>query len=157
MILTLTGHKNSGKEMIADNFTKNSNVAYITPYTDKPLDDGEIPEAHGDFHYVSKEKLDKIIEHQKVICCTRINGYRYVFFEKQLTAPYNVMILDDYALVDVKSRWKGRIYSVKVRSENEIQSDRVGEYYFDHEFDEVFNYGVDDFDELEARVSYGFR
>ncbi len=157
MILTLTGHKHSGKELIAENFAKNSDVAFLKPYTDRPLEKGEYPEEHGGFHYVSKERLDKIMDHQKVLCCTRINGYRYVYLERQLTASYNVMILDDYALVDVKDRWKGRIYSVKVRSDDEVQSDRVGEYYYDHEFDEVFHYGKDDFDELEARISYGFR
>lgn len=158
MIITLTGHKNSGKDIIAQKFDKNSGAEWIHPYTDAPEPSTEAySKAYSTCHHTSRERLDKMIEFQTVLCCTNINGYRYVFFESQLKQPYSVMVIDDYALVDVRSRWKGKIYSIRVNSKNQTQSDRIGEYYYEHEFDEVFNYDSDDFDELEARISYVYR
>ena len=102
-----------------------------------------------------------MIQTEKVISITTIEHkgelHRYVFFESQLTAPYNVLIVDDYALVDFRSNWKGKLFTIRVKSKNQIESDRVGEYFYEHEFDEVFNYGIDDFDELEAKISDIFR
>ena len=159
MIITLTGHKNCGSDKIAERFAENSEAQWIQPYTDAPVPSIEpISQKHGDwYHYVSKERLDKMIEKQEVLCCTRIKGHRYVFFKAQLTAKYNVMIVDDYALIDVQDHYKGKIYTIKVKSNNQIESDRIGEYYYDHEFDEVFHYDYDSYDELEARISYGYR
>ena len=155
MIITLTGHKNCGKDNIAYKLSKNSGVSYIHPYTDRPVPEYmEAEELDADYNFVSSEKLDKMMDHLDVVSVTLINGHRYVFFERQLTAPYNVMIVDDYALADIKDQWSGRLYSVRVKSKNEVESNRIGEYFYEHEFDEVFNYDSDDVDELEARISY---
>ena len=150
-VITLTGHKNCGKYNVAMDLAENSDVAFIKPYTDReiPLDD--IPEEYGDFHYVSKDTLDLMIEDDEVLSSTMIDGNRYVFFKFQLTAQYNVLIADDYGVVDIKSNW-GDVYSVKVYSDKQIDSDRVGVYLYDHEFDEIFHYGLDDVDELEWRI-----
>lgn len=147
-IISLTGHKNCGKVRLAYDLAKNSAVEYITPFTDKPV---PLEDIDDDLHYVSKDTLDLMIESEEVLSETMIDGYRYVFFKSQLTSAYNVLILDDYALADVKTKWKN-LYSIKVYGENQIDSDRVGVYLYDHEFDEIFHYGVDDIYELEGRI-----
>ena len=144
-IVTITGHRNSGKVNLASKLSENSEVYFIKPYTDSDI-------VTGDFNYVSKSKLDQMIKDEELLSCTRINEHRYCFFKSQLQNGYNIMIVDDYALVDVRSRWNGSIYSIKVWNENQDDSDRVGVYLYDHEFDEVFKYGLDDVDELEWRI-----
>ena len=150
-IVTLTGYKNCGKYNLAMDLANNSDVAFIKPYTDREIPLDEIPEEYGEFHYVSKDTLDIMMEDDEVISSTTINGNRYVFFKFQLTAPYNVLIADDYAVVDIRSNWKNT-YSIKVYGDNQKDSDRVGVYLYDHEFDEIFHYGSDDVDSLEWRI-----
>ena len=150
-IVTLTGYKNCGKYNLAMDLANNSDVAFIKPYTDREILLDEIPEEYGEFHYVSKDTLDIMMEDDEVISSTTINGNRYVFFKFQLTAPYNVLIADDYAVVDIRSNWKNT-YSIKVYGDNQKDSDRVGVYLYDHEFDEIFHYGSDDVDSLEWRI-----
>ena len=153
-IITLTGHKHCGKYLVACKLADNSDVAFIKPYTDKETSpsDGE----DFDFHYVSKDTLDDLIERETVLSSTTINGNRYVFFECQLEKPYNVLIADDYAVVDIQDKFKQNVYSIKVWNEMQVESERVGKYLYNHEFDEVFHYGVDDIDELIWRIEYDF-
>lgn len=148
-IVTITGHKNSGKVNVASKLCENSEVYFIKPYTDSEI-------VTGDFHFVSKNELDQKIKDDELLSCTTINGHRYCFFKSQLQVGFNVMIVDDYALVDVQNRWGGEIYSIKVWNDNQEDSDRVGVYLYNHEFDEVFHYGVDDIEDLEWRIGYDF-
>ena len=150
-VITITGYRNCGKYNLAMDLAKNSDIEFIKPYTDREIPLDELPEKFGDFHYVSKDTLDMMMEDDEVLSSTIIDGNRYVFFKFQLTAPYNVLIADDYAVVDIKSKWKNT-YSIKVYSKNQIDSDRVGVYLYDHEFDEIFHYGSDDVDSLEWRI-----
>ena len=152
-IITLTGHKNCGKLEIAMDLAKNSDVHYIKPYSDRKYPIGEIPERYGDFHVVSSDKLDKMIESDELLCMSVINDNRYCFFKSQLQEGYNVLIVDDYALADMRGKYDD-IYSVKVKSKNQKDSSRVGVYLYDHEFNEVFNYDTDDVSELEWRIGY---
>lgn len=150
-IITLTGHKNCGKELLARRLAYNSDIQYVRPYTDKKVTIRADEYDLGDLNYVSKKKLDEMIEEEEVLSITNINGTRYVFFKSQMTEAYNVLIADDYAVVDIKDKWKN-IYTVKVWNESQIDSDRVGEYLYDHEFDEVFYYDEDDVSMLEVRI-----
>ena len=150
-VITLTGYKNCGKYNLAMDLAKNSDIEFIKPYTDREIPLDELPEKFGDFHYVSKDTLDMMIEDDEVLSSTLINGDRYVFFKFQLVAPYNVLIADDYAVVDIRSNWSNT-YSIKVYGKNQRDSDRVGVYLYDHEFDEIFHYGSDDYDALEWRI-----
>ena len=150
-VITLTGYKNCGKYNLAMDLANNSDVAFIKPYTDREIPLDSIPEEFGDYHYVSKDTLDMMMEDDEVLSSTIIDGNRYVFFKFQLTASYNVLIADDYAVVDIRSNWKNT-YSIKVYGKNQRDSDRVGVYLYDHEFDEIFHYGSDDYDELEWRI-----
>ena len=63
-----------------------------------------------------------------------------------------MVIVDDYGVVDIRDKWKGKLYTIRLVSDNEERSDRVGEYLYKHEFDLVFDVDHDDFNELEARI-----
>ncbi len=155
-IITLTGHKYSGKYKLANELANNSDVVFITPYTDKQIPIGEIAEMYGEYHYVPKEYLDHLIEEENLLSMTIINGTRYCFFECQLQNGFNILIVDDYGVVDIQNNWNGELYSVKVWSDKEEESERVGKFLYNHDFDEIFHYGVDDVSELEWRLSYDF-
>lgn len=149
-IVTLTGHKHSGKSIIANRLSENSAVEYVKPYTDALYN-----ETWSDsFHYVSSERLDELIEKYTVLYESSINGHRYVFFKEQLKEAYNVMILDDYGVANIKSNYDYDVYSIKVHSSNEKPSERVGVYLYNHEFDYIFDYDNDDYYDLEARIEY---
>lgn len=154
-IITLTGGKNTKKEVLAYRLAKNSDVSYIKPYTDREVSDEMDESELNGYNYVSKDTLDKMIEEDEVLCKSLVNGNRYVFFKSQLTHDYNVMIVDDYALVDLQGKWKKELYSIKVKSNKEKPSNRIDTYLYDHEFDKVYNIDTDDFDALEWGIGYG--
>ena len=147
-IVSLTGHKNSGKVSVGLDLAKNSAVEFVKAYTDRPSNDMWID----CYHFVSPEKLDALIEERDVLYKSMVDGHRYVFFKDQLTAPYNVLILDDYGVADLQGKYSNYFYSVKVVSKNQKDSDRVGVYLYNHEFDEVFDYDTDEIEDLEARI-----
>lgn len=154
-IVTLTGAKNSGTDKIASLLSENSDVGYIRPYTDKNIPFGEIAELYGDYHHVAPEVLDQMIEDEEVLSINYVNGTRYVFFKFQLEYDYNILIADDYTVVNIKTNYDD-VYSVMVHSKDEKPSNRVGVYLYEHEFDEVFNYDTDDIDSLEWRIGFEF-
>ena len=151
-IITITGHKHTKKTMVAEDLAKNSDVEFIKQYTDRPKPNYILDEEMGGYHFVSKEELDYMLKNEKLLQSTTINGHRYCLFESQLTAPYNVVIVDDYGVVDIKTNWTGKMLTIRLVSDNEEQSDRVGEFLYKHEFDLVFDVDNDDFDELEALI-----
>ena len=153
-IITLTGHRYCGKVSVAIKLSRNSDMEIVHPVTDKPIPK-ERTDYYGDeYAHVSKERMDELIATEHLLSQTVIDGYRYCFFEFQLKAPYNIMILDDDALVQTKENYDGDVYSIKVWSDNEKKSKRVGESVQDYEFDEIFHYKVDDVEELEWRIGY---
>ena len=148
-IVSLTG-MGSGVTYTAERLARNSDVAYVKPYTDK--EKLSSAEWNWGYHQVSKSELDELMETYPVLCCNRINGHRWVYFKFQLEEAYNVLIVDDYALVELQHNWDKDLYSIKVVTDENEKSNRVGVYLYDHEFDEVFDYRTDDMDELEARI-----
>jgi len=147
-IVSLTGHKGSGKTKLAFDLCKNSAIGYVKAYTDAPCHIQWLD----CFNYVSKEDLDALIEEREVLYSSMVNGHRYVFFKDQLTSAYNILILDDYGVADLSAEYSNHFYSVKVVSKNQKDSDRVGVYLFNHEFDEVFDIDNDEIEDLEARI-----
>ena len=149
-IVTITGHKYTRKDTIATELAKNSEVEFVHPYTERDVvvDSGYDSE----YHIVLPSTLDKMIKDEKVLAITTVNDCRYVFFEFQFIKPYSVIIADDYAVIDIKKNWNGEVFTIRAVSDNEEQSDRVGEYLFKHEFDAIFDYARDDIHELEAEL-----
>lgn len=138
-LITVTGHRNCGKERIVEDMTKYGNVNYIKPYTDRKLPENAEPIHLERFHYVLPTVMEDLLRDEMVLSETNINGHKYVFFEFQLKEGYNVMIADDYAVVNIIEILDD-VTTVRVFSENETQSDRVGEYLFKHEFDYLIDY-----------------
>lgn len=149
-IVSLTGHKNSGKLEVAWDLSKNSDVAFVKPFTDRPIHD-----LWSDcYNFVSKERLDELIESLEVLYSSKIGDYRYVFFKNQLVKDYNVLILDDYGVAELKNKYHKYFYSIKIVSQNQRDSERVGVYLYNHEFDKVFDYDNDYIGDLEADIEH---
>lgn len=147
-IITITGAKQTGKMELASKLSGNSDCVWVKPYTNSP---NAYPDC---YNVVNKETLSAMIDEEKPIFTTLIKGYRYVVFPSQLLAEYNVLIVDDYALIDVKDAWKNIIVTIKVHSEKEQKSERSGVYLYDHEFDIVFNTDTGNVYELEAEIEW---
>ena len=148
-IVSLTG-AGSGVTYTAEKLAENSDVAYLKPYTDKETLSSA--ESIVGYHQVSKEELDLMIQTEDVLCITKVNNHRWVYFKSQLEEAYNILITDDYSVVDLWDRWDGELYNIKVVTPENLKSNRIDVYLYDHEFDEVFDYKTDDFDELGARI-----
>ena len=155
-LITLTGHKNSKKDWVARKLVENSDIEWITPFTDKKKDIGKDSEECGGYHFISKERMDEKLREEEWISKITVNGNRYVYFKSQLTADYIVLIVDDYGLMELfESIPRNNLYTVKVKSKDQIESDRVDSYLFDHEFDMTFDVDNGDINELEAHICYG--
>jgi len=155
-IVTLTGHKNCKKDIVASRLSENSDVEWIKPYVGINLPKGVEPIEMADrFHIVLPQVLEDMIRQEKVLYKILINGKWYVFFEFQLTHDYNVMILDDLGVITLwdKDVWAGETYNIFVTSKQETPSERVGEYLNKTDFDEVFDADVGDIHELEVRIA----
>lgn len=155
-IVTITGHKNTKKDFIAEKLAMNDDIEFVHPYTARELPQGIEPADMGEYHIVLPTVLDKMIEEENVLSITEINGHKYVYFEFQFKEPISVVIADDYAVIDIKKNWThfngGDVFTIRAVSDNEEQSDRVGEYLYKHEFDVVFDWNKDDFDVLNDLI-----
>ena len=151
-IITISGHKNTYKTTIANELAKNTKIEYVRPYTDWEIPVDKIPEKSiGDFHFVLPSTLDKMIEEEEVLSLREIKGHRYVFFKFQMTGDYNVLIVDDFQIVDLSLKWDGDMYKVFAESPIQKKSDRVGKLPRDR-FDCTFDFTADSINELEQRI-----
>ena len=155
-LITLTGHKNTKKDWVAGKLAENSDIEWIKPFTDKKKDIGKDSEECGGYHFISKEQMDEKLRDEEYIAKVTVNGNRYVYFKSQLTYDFIVLIADDYMLMELfQSIPRNNLYTVKVKAKDQIESDRVDSYLFDHEFDKIFDVDHGDIDELEAHICYG--
>lgn len=152
-IVTLTGHKNSNKDWVAEKLAENSDVEFVYPYVGIELPNGIEPHIFMEgYHIVVPRVLEDMKRDEKILYSVEVNGREYVFFEFQMTAPYNVIIVDDYGVLSIKDNWDGELYTVFVKAKGQKPSERVGEFLTPSEFDEVFDADKDDIDELGARI-----
>ena len=150
-IVTLTGHKNTKKDWIARKLAEKSDIQFVTPYVGIDLPNGIEPVEFENSHIVLPAVMEDMIRDENVLYRVIINKKVYAFFEFQMTAPINVIIVDDYGVISVKDNWDGDVYTVFLQAKNQKPSDRVGEYLTPTEFDEVFDADGGDIEELEAR------
>lgn len=151
-IIVLNGRKNTGKDYIAKKLAKNTDVDYILPYTDRKSFKNVYPEFTGGYHYIESKVLSEKMEKDTVLVETVINRVKFVFFESQLTSAYNVLILDDESLKQLKKNWKGDLTTVRVVSDKSKESERFDVSLNDSYFHIIYNKDYDDFDELEAMI-----
>ena len=134
-IITVTGKKGSNKYEIAMNFSKNENVSFISPVTD----DKRVNRI--DFHYMSRDKLSDKINDEPPLQTTVIRGWRYCHFASQLDNDFNVLIVDDFAVQEVKENWAGKIVTVYV--EGGVATERTGMALSSEWFDYIVYDGMD--------------
>ena len=150
-IITITGHKNCRKEFLVADLSKEDGVQYVKPYTNREV----LPyldETYKDmWNCIPTDELSDKAMFEKVLAKTEINGHLYMFFDSQMTAPVNIVFADDYAVASIKENWDN-VVTVRVVADDEIQSDRVGEYLYQHEFDYVFDYDKDNYQELKEKL-----
>ena len=142
------------KDWIATKLAENSDVNYIKPYMGLELPNGYEFSDLEDVHIVLPSVLEDMKREEKVLSLTTIEDKEYVFFDFQMLAQYNVIIVDDEGLKSLRENWDGNIFSIFVKSSNQKPSKRVGTIFAEHDFDMVFNVDLDDIDELEARLSW---
>lgn len=152
-IVTITGHKHTKKGIIATELARNSDVEYVRPYTARSLPkDIEPSILEAEYNVVLPSVLDDMMKKEKVLAVTEIGKHKYVYFEFQFRKPYSVIIADDYAVVNIKSNWDGKIFTIRAVSDKEEPSERVDEFLYKHEFDTIFDYERDDIYELEHLI-----
>ena len=151
-IVAIVGHKHTKKDWIASKLAENSDVQNIRPYVGLELPKGVEPDEFGDYHIVLPQVHYDMLNTEDVLYNVEINSRNYTYFRFQMTAPYNVLITDDYGVMALKDNWDGELYTIYVTSKNQKPSKRVGEYLTPSEFDEVFDVDTGDIDELEARI-----
>lgn len=153
-IIAINGAKNSKKDYVAIKLLRyikhyiSEDVEYIKPYTEKK--ELSIAEFFGMYHRVSSEDMDIMLETGDVLTVRSINGNRWAYFKSQINANYSILILDDCGVCDLLDNKKlYDLITVRVKSENEDNSDRSGKCLYDHEFDIVFDSDNDDIEDLK--------
>lgn len=133
-IITVTGKKGSKKYEVAEKFGRNTNVSFIKPVTD----DKTVNRV--DFRYMERDRLSEKIEDEKPLQTTIIRGWRYCHFGSQLDNDFNVLIVDDFAVQEVKENWD-KVVTVYV--EGGVSSERVGMALSPEWFDYIVVDGMD--------------
>lgn len=148
-IVALNNARNGKADRVASKLASNSDVVYVKPYTDKPpkLDFGE------DYIHLNDKQLSDKMEREIVAVTCEVGKYRYTYFENQFTNGFVVLILDDDCIKTLKKKYGDDVITIRVKSKDEEVSSRMGNLR-DGFFDFVFDYDVEDVDDLEWRVSY---
>lgn len=144
-IITLTGLKQSGKEKLAELWDNNENVSYIQPFTTN---------RDSEHLYLSKENMLVKMSEEPYLTCTMINGEYYCHFKSQLCNDFNILIVDDYALKDIKDNFDGRVITIWVDNTKGEASERVGHYYTKSDYEYVYNVGLDDPNSFLEQVAF---
>ena len=144
-IITISGHKNSEKVKLAEKWDRNENVSLINPVTTKERDD---------FIHLTPYELESKIEEERPLLSTIIDAETYCYFPSQLKNDWNIFILDDLCLKDLKDNFDGKIVTVWVKDPKAEKSMRTGLIYRESDYDYVFNVGMDDPDEFLEQLAF---
>ena len=147
MIITLTGLKNSGKIRLAETWDRNENVSYIKPFTDNPK------KRFDAYPFLPTKKLFEKMDEEMVLATSTVNDFTYVYFKSQLINNFNVLVVDDYTLKELKEVVPN-VTSVWVDDPNGEDSERVGVIYRKSDYNYIFNYGLDEPDEFIEQVAF---
>ena len=104
-IITISGHRNSAKVKLAENWDKNANVTLVNPVTTNM--------EREDFIRLKPSTMKMKIEEEKPLVETCIGDDWYYYFESQLCNDWNIFILDDLCLHDLKENFTHRFISPK--------------------------------------------
>lgn len=148
-IIAISGAKNSKKDLLAMRLAKNSDCIWIHPYTDRTV---PVNETDDEYIHLNASQLDAKMQHEIPLVETIVNSHRYVFFETQFRADYCVLLADDRVIMYLKNNWDGDLITVKCESKNSRYSERS--LLDDSEFEYIFNWDTDDYDDLEDAIVY---
>ena len=106
-ILLIIGKSGVGKTTLAEYMSKDMEHKYniINSYTDRPKRD--VMELGHDF--VSKSKMDEILQYATVVAYTKYGNYRYCATLEQFEpSKINIYIVDNQGVIDVMAYdWEG--------------------------------------------------
>lgn len=145
-IITVSGHRNSAKVKLAENWDRNANVTLINPVTTNM--------EREDFIHLKPDVMEMKIEEEQPLVSTTLDGETYCYFESQLSNDWNIFILDDLCLHELKENFTGKIITVYVKDPNADKSARTGMLYGESDYDYVFNVGLDDPDEFLEQLAF---
>lgn len=141
-LIAISGAKNTGKSVLAEKLSLNSDCIWIKPYTDK--------KRQREYIYLNDKQLNDKMQREEPLLVSEVNGNKYVFFKNQLNAEYVVLIGDDRVINYLKNEWDGDLVTIKCHSKMERPSSRST--LDDDEFDIVYDTLADDYDTLEASL-----
>ena len=150
-LITISGAKNTPKNLVAMKLARNSDCIWVNPYTDYDIPVNLEFYEQDECIHLSEKKLTRKMEREETLVETMVNGHRYVFFMSQMRAGYCVIIADDRIVSYLKNNWDGELCTVKLHCKDEQYSERS--LLSDDEFDIIFNTDTGDYDELEELVS----
>ena len=127
MIIVLVGKTASGKTTVANELCKNHGYKRIITYTTRPMRDNEVQDV--DYHFISDEQFNKMIENNEFTEYKRYNTAHGVWsygsvitFEQELSDDCYVIILTPQGLRDLSkkmSRYIAFYLNVNLKSQLE--------------------------------------
>ena len=143
-VIALSGLKQCGKWNLAYKWSTNENVSFIEPYTDNPDNDECI-------QLNTKDLLSKM-DREPYLFNTNIDGFDYVCFNSQLDSDFNIVIVDDDALIQLLKNYEN-VTTIWVDNPKAEPSTRVGKFK-QTAYDYIFNYGIGDPDEFLEQLAF---
>ena len=152
-IIALNCAKNGKADVVAMRLASNSDVVYVKPYTDRDIPVNQEDWEQDDYIHLNSKQLSDKIEREPVAVSCKVGDNHYVYFHNQFSSGFVVLLLDDNCLKVMKENYGDDVIAIRVKSDSEELSERSGNLR-DSFFDIVFNYDIEDIDELEWRISY---
>ena len=152
-IIALNNARNGKADAVAMKLASNSDVVYVRPYTDKRVPVNQEDWEQDDYIHLNAKQLSDKMDKEDVAVSCKVGNNHYVYFHNQFSSGFVVLILDDECLKTIKKDYGDDVVAVRVKSNSEELSSRSGNLR-DGFFDIIFDYDVEDIDELEWRISY---
>ena len=146
-IIALSGLKQSGKVKLCELWDQNANVSYIKPFTDNPK------RRFDGYSFLPTKDLHKKMDEESILCSSMVKDFDYIYFQSQLINDYNLLIVDDYALKELKEIYP-KIITVWVENPKAEDSGRVGVIYRKSDYDYIYNYGLDEPEEFLEQIAF---
>ena len=161
MIIVLVGKTASGKTTVANELCKNHGYKRIITYTTRPMRDNEVQDV--DYHFISDEQFNKMIENNEFTEYKRYNTAHGVWsygsvvtYEQEISDDYYVIILTPQGLRDLSkkiSRYIAFYLNVSLESQLERLKKRGDE---EQQIIKRLQNDAKDFENVFDIVDYGF-
>ena len=127
MIIVLVGKTASGKTTVANELCKNHGYKRIITYTTRPMRENEVQDV--DYHFISDEQFNKMVENNEFIEYKRYNTAHGVWSygsgitsEQELSDDYYVIVLTPQGLRDLSKKMSRYIaFYLNVSFESQLE------------------------------------